>query len=101
MTEEDWNLLLKWNNDPEVLYFSEVDDVASRTLDEVQQIYRCVSQNAFCFIIKVDDQDIGTCWLQQMNLDRILKRYPDCDCRRIDIEIGEKNIGVKGMVRKV
>ena len=96
MTEEDWDLLLKWNNDPEVLYFSEVDDVASRTLDEVQQIYRGVSQNAFCFIIKVVDQDIGACWLQQMNLDRILKRYPDCDCRRIDIEIREKKYWGKG-----
>ena len=31
-----------------------------------------------------------------MNLDRILKRYPDCDCRRIDIEIGEKKYWGKG-----
>ncbi len=96
MTEEDWGLLYKWNNDSEVLYLTEGDDLISRTLDDVQQIYRGVSQNAFCFIIKIDDLDIGACWLQQMNLDRILKRYPDCDCRRIDIEIGEEKFWGKG-----
>jgi len=28
LTEEDWDLLLKWNNDPEVLYFAEGDEVS-------------------------------------------------------------------------
>ncbi len=28
MTEEDWPLLLRWNNDPDVLYFAEGDDVS-------------------------------------------------------------------------
>ena len=46
MTEDDWNLLFRWNNDPEVLYYSEGDEVNSRTLEEVQSIYRGVSQQA-------------------------------------------------------
>ena len=27
MTEADWDILLKWNSDPQVLYYSEGDDV--------------------------------------------------------------------------
>ena len=50
MTENDWDILLKWNSDPDVLYFAEGDDVNSYTLEQVQQIYRGVSQKAFCFM---------------------------------------------------
>jgi RimJ/RimL family protein N-acetyltransferase len=90
MSEDDWDILLKWNNDPEVLYFAEGDDIISRTLEQVQALYRGVSRNAFCFIVEVAGQPIGECWLQQMNLERILRKYPDADCRRIDLMIGEK-----------
>lgn len=27
MTEGDWDLLLKWNSDPDVLFFTEGDDI--------------------------------------------------------------------------
>ena len=37
MTERDWDILLKWNNDPEILYYSEGDDVSSHTLERVQK----------------------------------------------------------------
>jgi len=90
MTENDWPVLLRWNSDPEVLYYAEGDDVQSYSLDDIQRIYRNVSQTALCFIIEVDGIPIGECWLQQMNLDRILKKYPGWDCRRIDLMIGEK-----------
>lgn len=53
-------------------------------------MYRSVSQNAYCFIIEYDSDPIGECWLQKMNLKRIINKFPDCDCRRIDIMIGEK-----------
>jgi len=91
MTESDWEVLARWNSDPEVLWFCEGDDVKSRSLEEVQGIYRQVSQSAFCFIIEVDGSAIGECWLQKMNLDRVLSRCPGKDCRRIDLTIGEKN----------
>ncbi|HEX28876.1 TPA: GNAT family N-acetyltransferase [Candidatus Poribacteria bacterium] len=71
MTEDDWDILLRWNSDPDVLYFAEGDDVRSYSLEQIQQIYRGVSQNAFCFIIEVAGNPIGECWLQQMNLDPI------------------------------
>ncbi len=87
MTERDWPLLVALNNDPEVLYYAEGDDVASRSLDEVQAIYRHVSQTAFCFVIEHDGAAVGDCWLQQLNLERLRARFPGLDCRRIDLEI--------------
>jgi RimJ/RimL family protein N-acetyltransferase len=90
MTESDWPMLMAVNNDPEVLYYSEGDDVASRPLEEVQAIYRHVSQAAFCFMIEADGAPVGDCWLQQMNLDRLRLRFPDLDCRRIDIELARR-----------
>jgi len=93
MTEDDWDVLLEWNNDPEVLHYSEGDNVTGRSLEEIQAIYRGTSQNAFCFIAELDGRAIGECWLQQMNLQRILSRYPaKMDLRRIDLVIGEKSL---------
>jgi len=54
LTENYWDILTKWNNDIEVLYFSESADITSRTPEEVRYVYRSVSQNAYCFIIEAD-----------------------------------------------
>lgn len=97
MTENDWDVLLKWNSDPEVLYFSEGEDVNSWTLEDIQGMYRYVSQNAFCFIIEFNGQPIGKCWLQQMNIERLLQKYSGRDCRRIDLMIGEKSLWGQGL----
>lgn len=92
MTENDWDILVLWGSDPDVLWFSEGDDVQSYSLEDIQGIYRNVSQTAFCFIIEVHGHPVGECWLQKMNLDRILARYPGKDCRRVDLTIGEKSL---------
>jgi aminoglycoside 6'-N-acetyltransferase len=101
MTEEDWDILLRWNSDPEVLYYSDGNDVTSYTLEEVQGIYRSVSQTGFCFAIEFGGKPIGECWLQEMNLEWILQKYPDLDCRRIDIAIGEKQYWGRGIGTEV
>lgn len=101
MTEDDWDILLSWNSDPEVLYYSEGDNVIAYSLEQVQDIYRSVCKNAFCFIIEVDGKPIGECWLQRMNLERILKKYPDLDCRRINLMIGEKEFWGQGIGTEV
>jgi RimJ/RimL family protein N-acetyltransferase len=80
-----------------VLYFSEGADVSSYTLEQVQEIYRGISQKAFCFIVEVDGQPVGEGWLQEMNLARILDRYPGKDCRRIDLLIGERRLWGRGI----
>ena len=100
LTEADWDILFQWNNDPEVLYYAEGDDVTSRSLDEIQAIYRFVSQSAFCFIIEYEHQPIGECWLQALNLDRLLREYPNADCRRIDLSIGQKTFWGRGIGTK-
>ncbi|MBN2381040.1 GNAT family N-acetyltransferase [candidate division WOR-3 bacterium] len=97
MTEDDWPVLQKWNTDPEVLYYSEGDDVSSYTPEVVRKIYRGVCANAFCFIVEADDEPVGECWLQRMNLDWILAKHPSKDCRRIDFVIGEKRMWGKGI----
>ena len=97
MTENDWEVLLAWNSDPEVLWFAEADPVESRPLAEVQAIYRGVSATAYCFIIEYRGHPIGECWLQEMNAQRVLDRYPDLDVRRIDITIGQKRLWGQGL----
>lgn len=101
MTEYDWDILVKWNSDPDVLHFSEGDDVKGYSLEEVRKIYHSVSKNAFCFIIEINGKPVGECWLQRMNLDRILRRYPGTDCRRIDLMIGEKEYWGRGIGMQV
>ena len=61
MTEDNWDILLKWNSDSEVLYFSEGDDCVAYNLEQVQQIYRGIPQKAFCFIIESENTAIGEC----------------------------------------
>ena len=97
MTEQDWEILLKWNQDPEVLYYSEGDRVQSYSLEDIHGIYRGVSHTAFCFIIELDASPIGECCLQKMNLDYVLSKYTGKDCRRIDLMIGEKHLWGKGI----
>jgi aminoglycoside 6'-N-acetyltransferase len=97
LTEDDWGLLLPWNDDPDVLHYTEGDDVSGYDLAQVQQIYRTVSQNAYCFIVETDHAAIGEYWLQEMNVERILQQYPDRACRRIDLMIGEKSYWGRGL----
>ena len=100
LTEDDWAPLLAWNNDPEVLAWAEGDEVQSRTLDEVQRIYRAISVNAHCFLMELDGEPVGECWLQRMNLQRLVARHPGQDVRRIDIAIGLPALWGQGLGRE-
>lgn len=99
LTDEYFPYLCKWNADVDVLYWCEADDVIEPYPAEmVQQIYGGVSQNAHCFIIEVNGTFIGECWLQKMNLPKVMKLYnADTDVRRIDMSIGEKEYWGKGI----
>jgi len=96
MTEDDWDILLVWNNDPEVLFYSEGGDITSWSLSDMQALYRGMSRQAYVFVSELDGRPIGECWLQKMNLERVKKRYPELDVRRIDLMIGEKDCWGKG-----
>ncbi len=96
MTEDDWDLLLAWNNDPEVMEHVESDGFTPRSLSEIQSIYRWISTHAYCFIIEVDRRAIGECWLQRMNLQRIVDLHPGENLWRIDLMIGVKELWGRG-----
>jgi len=101
LTEDDWDMLLKWNSDAEVLYYAAGGEVTGSSLDDVQNLYRSVSQAGICFITEVDGKPIGDGWLQCMNLQRIIDQFPDKDLRRIDLVIGEKDYRNKGIGSEV
>ena len=86
LTEGDWGLVLGWWNDAEIAYYDDSNEGAY-SLAQVQGIVRGISRTAFCFVIEFEGRPVGECWLQAMNVERVLRRYPGLDCRRIDIEI--------------
>lgn len=86
LSEDDWDLVVGWWNDPEIAYYAD-EDPSEYTAEQVQEIVRGISRTAFCFVIEFEGRPVGECWLQEMNLERILRRHPGVDCRRIDIEI--------------
>ena len=92
MTEDDWDLLFAWNNDPEVMEHVESDGFTPRSLSDIQSIYCWISTHAYCFIMEVEGKAIGECWLQRMNLRRIVDRNPDMNLWRIDLMIGVKGV---------
>ncbi len=96
MTEDDWEILLRWNNDPDVMEFADAHEFEESSLEDIKAIYRWVSTHAHCFIIEVDGRPIGECWLQRMNLQRVVNQFPGKDLRRIDIMIGEKELWGRG-----
>ena len=85
------------DEEDEVLVYAEGDDVSAHILEEVQHIYRSVSQTALYFMIEMEGVPVGECQLQAMNLRRVLDRYPRWDCRRIDIMLGEKQLWGQGI----
>jgi RimJ/RimL family protein N-acetyltransferase len=97
LTEAHWPFLYRWYSDPEVLYYSEEDDVDAYSPEDVRGIYCQVSPTAFCFIIEADGVPVGDGWLQQMNYNHVLERYPNRDVRRIDLAIGEKDHWGRGI----
>jgi len=100
LCDEHLPLLYKWNADPEVLYWSESceGEVEGYDAETVHSIYGHVSQSALCFIIEVNGQPIGECWLQKMNMPNVTAMYPPgTDIRRIDMVIGEKEYWGRGI----
>ena len=86
LTEGDWDLVVGWWNDPEIAYFADAEP-SKYTVRQVQEIVRGISRCAYCFVIEFEGRPVGECWLQAMNLKRILRRNPRLDCRRIDLAI--------------
>ena len=90
MTEYDWDLIWRWNYNHDSLFFSEERKIFSYSPEQIQQNYREISKDAFCFIVQVGDEPIGECSFQNTIPERILRNHPVKRCRRIDLIIGEE-----------
>ena len=44
MTDADWGTLLRWNQDPDVLYYADGADVTAYTLDQIKHMYGGISR---------------------------------------------------------
>ncbi len=98
LTDEHLPYLYKWNADPEVLYWTEGEDITSYPPEMVHIIWGGISENNLCFAVDVNGEIIGECWLQKMNLPNVKAMYPaGVDVRRIDMCIGEKSYWGKGI----
>ena len=86
LTEEDWDLVVGWWNDPDIASYADAEP-SVYSLEQVQEIVRGISDSAYCFVIEFEDRPVGECWLQEMNVQRILDRNPGLDCRRVPLEI--------------
>jgi len=97
MTEDDWAHVCAWNADAEVLSWTDGPQTKPRTPEETQWIHRTISVFAYIFIIELEGQPIGDIWLQKLNLPEIRERFPGRDLRRIDVELGRKELWGKGL----
>ena len=98
LSDEHLPYLYKWNADPEVLYWTEGEDVASYPPEIVHKIYGRPREETLYFAIEVNGEIIGECWLQRMNYSYVKEMYAaGTDVRRIDMSIGEKAYWGKGI----
>ncbi|MDR0730208.1 MAG: GNAT family N-acetyltransferase [Treponema sp.] len=101
LMDKHFPLLYKWENDSEVLYWSEGDKIEQWDEESTRSLFGDISKNAKCFLIEIDSIPIGYSWLQKMNIKEIIAENKDKDVRRIDISIGEKNYWNKGYGTKI
>lgn len=59
MTEDDWETVAAWNNDPAVLWFTDNGAVSERSLAQLQGIHRGVSRAADLFVFELDGVAVG------------------------------------------
>jgi len=101
MREDDLATALEWDNDPEVRHFMYDDTTTVFRLEDVAEVYCGVARAAHVFVIELAGRDIGTCWLQDMNVERIRRRFPGRALKRIDLSIGVKDLWGRGVGTRV
>jgi hypothetical protein len=88
MREDDLPRALEWDNHPEVHHFMQDDTTPLFTLEDLGDMYRDIAQTAYVLVIELAGCDIGTCWLQDMKVERLKQRLPGRALKRIDLLIG-------------
>jgi len=101
MREDDLPRALEWDNDPEVFYSMQSETQPLFTLEDLGDMYRGVARAAHVFVIELAGRDIGTCWLQDMNIERLKQRFPGRALKRIDLLIGINDMWGRGIGTRV
>ena len=101
MREDDLPQALEWDNDPEVFYYMQSETQPLFTLEDLGGMYRGVARAAHVFVIELAGRDIGTCWLQDMNVERLNRRFPGRALKRIDLSIGVRDLWGRGIGTRV
>ncbi len=76
-----------WWNDKKMSYYSDDNPPHDYSPDEIAGIYATLSRDALVFVIEHEGKPVGDCWLQRMNIERVIGEFPGKDIRRIDIQI--------------
>lgn len=82
--------LIKWNQNPEIIRWVETDPARKLTEEEIRNIYAGASKNSLCFLIVYQNQPVGECWLQPVDILEVLEQNPGMSAGRIDLMIGEE-----------
>jgi RimJ/RimL family protein N-acetyltransferase len=102
LAEADFDAVVRWFADPEVMYYSEGKENPRYSREEIEGIYRGAAEKWDALLFAIETREgkvIGETWLERMNLQRALKDPPD-RVWRIDIMIGEKDCWGKGYGRR-
>ena len=101
MREDDLPQALEWDNDPDVFYYMQSEMQRLFTLEDLGGMYCGVARAARVFVIELAGRDIGTCWLQDMNVERLSRRFPGRALKRIELSIGVRDLWGRGIGTRV
>lgn len=91
LKETDLPLLIRWNQDRELLQWVEVNKEKVLSEEEIVKLYTKASYHKLCFLIQFEEQAIGECWLADFSSSGQIKSA------RIDLIIGEKEFWNQGI----
>lgn len=89
--------LVRWNQNPEIIRWVETDREKNMTEEEIRDIYVRASKDSLCFLIAFQNQPVGECWLQPVNIPEVAGQHPKLRAGRIDLLIGEEQFQNAGI----
>lgn len=97
-TDADWPFIhALWNNPKVAAWSDAAGNPKTYSMEDVQAIYGSINKTGSIFIVDVDGRPAGESWLQRMNVQRVLDRFPGRDVRRIDLAIAEESLWGAGI----
>lgn len=89
--------LVRWNQNPEIIRWVEVNPAGKMTEEEIRNIYVRASMDSLCFLIVYQNQPVGECWLQPAHIWEADEQEPGLCPGRIDLMVGEEKFQNAGI----